>query len=307
MFNFNLLRVIRFSLGFFIFIIPVLSYSEGYISPNNVVARAQAQVSYDSNTGLYTYQYSFTTDVNSLLPVTDIIIPLSGSSVINIDAPKGWSGSVWSNGSMVDFSATEAEPLAPGAVWDGTFPAPANPIRQGQTLSGFSFQSIDPPEIINFYVQGFTQLPEATEESGPDQLAPSPLDASESFKGQTKGPKYSDQLFLGGRRGAVDGFLAFRNIVNRDAKIAPVQIDIEFGVNGETVDQNTFKAYLNSQDVTADFKVTGTKTRRAVFSAGHLALQVGGRNTLLTTVQGIIPGSGRTAGDADRVVFTVQP
>lgn len=68
-----------------------------------------------------------------------------------------------------------------------------------------------------------------------------------------------------------------------------------------------YKAYLNSRDVTAEFQVTGPKTRRAIFNPDHLALVVGGSNSLLTTVQGIIPGSTRTAGDEDRVTFKVAP
>ncbi len=233
------------------------------------------------------------------------MIPLNSSSAININAPKGWSGGAWFNGSTVHFEAVEAVPLPPGVEWDGSFPAPAYPIKQGQTLSGFSFQSVDPPDVINFYAQGFTQLPEASEESEPGQLAPSPVDPGQSFKGQTKGPKHSDQLFLGNQRGAVDGFLAFRNIANRDTKPAPVQVDIEFSINGETVDQNTFKAYLNSQDITAQFiQSTDPNKRRAVLQPNQL--NIGGRNTLLTTVQGIIPNNGRTAGDTDRVTFTVS-
>ncbi len=197
---------------------------------------------------------------------------------------RGWSGGTWSNGSVVDFAATEIVPLPPDVAWDGSFPDVAYKIKRGQTLKGFSFQSVDPPDVINFYAQGFTQLPEATEESEPGELAPSPLDPSQSFRGRTKGPKYSDQLFLGNRRGAVDGFLAFRNIANRDTKPAPVQVDIEFGINGETVDQNTFKAYLNSQDITAQFiQSTDPNKRRAVFQPNQL--NIGGRNTLLTTAR----------------------
>ena len=85
-----------------------------------------------------------------------------------------------------------------------------------------------------------------------------------------------------------------------------MQVDIEFAINGETVDQSTFRATLNNQDVTADFQVTGEKSRRAVFPASHPALKVGGRNVLLTVVDGIVPGTARTATDVDRVTITVK-
>lgn len=285
-----------------------------YVPGNQVSIQAKADVTYDANTGLYTYSYSFTSAASSLQEVESVTILLSDSSAIGVVVPKGWDYSIWTDGNQgspgnkLHLVAIEVDQLPADYVDDPSYymrgiPSNYN-IKPGQTLSGFSFQSPDPPGVVDFYAQGFTYIPDVEDLPDPP---PAYFDAGESFKGQAKGPKYSDQLFLGGRRGAVDGFLAFRNIANRDTKFAPVQIDIEFGINGETVDQNTFKAYLNSQDVTADFKMTGTKTRRAVFSAGHIALQVDGRNTLLTTVQGIVPGRNRTASDVDRVVFTVQP
>jgi hypothetical protein len=277
------------------------------VSPNNVLVQPVADVTYDGGTGLYTYRYSFTSDASSPLEVAVIMIPLNGSSVLNVVAPRGWTSGVWRDGSVLDFEATE---IAPDWVDDGKLPPSPFQIKAGQTLSGFSFQSPDPPDFIDFHAQGFTQLPvlgvdvEEIEDRG--VKLPSPLDPAESFKARTTGPHFSQQLFAGGRRPAVDGLLAFRNLKNRDIKPAPLQVDIEFAINGETVDQSTFTATLNNHDVTSDFHVTGERTRRAVFQASHPALNAAGRNVLLTVVSGLVPGTTRTANDVDRVTITVR-
>lgn len=287
-----------------------------YITPGNVRVHATADVTYDPNTGLYTYSYVFRNDPTSLLEVSDIMIPLHGSAAINVKAPKGWTIHPWRDGmwgqqGVLVWAATGGPYLIPpNYVDDGTIYPSVHQIKQGQTLGGFSFQSPDPPALVNFYAEGFTQIPKMgvdvnDEYEEQDIPLPSPFDPTESYKGQTKGPQYTESLYTGNRRPATDGFLVFKNLVNRDTKVAPVQVDIEFGINGETVDQATFKATLNSKDVTAHFKSTGPKTMRAVFQPAQL--NTDGRNTLLTTVHGIIPRNGRTAGDVDRVVFTVQP
>lgn len=296
----------------FLSLVLILSFSSAVAIveiPNQVDVVLTADVTYSPDTGLYTYTYTATSTLASIQGVSNIYIPLSGSTALNIRAPYGWSGDVFLDGSMLYWSASEEYGFIapPGYVNDGAGLPSIYQIKPGKTLGGFSFQSPDPPNPGIFYAKGWVRIPIEGVDFPSGQEPAGPTWPDDSFKGQTKGPKYSDQLFMGGRRGAVDGFLAFRNITNRDTKAVPVQIDIEFGVNGETVDQNTFKAYLNSQDVTADFKVTGPKTRRAIFQSGHLALRVGARNSLLTTVQGVIPGSNRTAGDVDRVTFTVAP
>ncbi len=278
--------------------------------PNLVSVQAAVSVDYDSASGLYTYAYSFTNAPTSQQEVATIFIPLNGSSVLGILAPQGWTAGVWHDGSTISFAATEGVIVPPGYVDNGgLLPSPFQ-IKQGQALSGFSFQSPDPPDLIDFFAQGFTQLPVlGVDVPDPEEpfTPPGPFDPSQSFKGSTQGPHFSSQLFAGGRRPAVDGFLEFQNLTNRATKPAPVQVDILFGANGETVFQDTFKALLNNQDVTAQFLVIDSTHRRAVFQANNPALIVGGRNVLLTVVDGNVAGTTRTAKDVDRLVFNVVP
>lgn len=275
--------------------------------PNQVDVQLKADVTYDPGTGLYTYTYTATSTIASIQEVSDIYITLNGSSAINIKSPQGWNADVTLDGDTLIWCACEEYGIIapPGYVDDGNVVPSIYQIKPGKNLTGFSFQSPDPPDLGIFYAEGFARIPVEGVDFPAGQDPDVPTWPNDLFKGQTKVPKYTEKLFLGGRRGAVDGFLVFKNIANRDTKIAPVQVDIEFGFNGETVDQSTFNAYLNSQDVTAQFKSTGPKTMRAVFQPSQL--NIGGRNTLLTTVQGILPSNGRAAGDVDRVTFTVQP
>ena len=83
-------------------------------------------------------------------------------------------------------------------------------------------------------------------------------------------------------------------------------IVIRFGIRGENVDGTTFTATLNGVDVTASFAaITGVGDRAALFSVGSSPLTLG-KNVLLTGVDGIVPGTTRTARDVDRVTFTVK-
>jgi hypothetical protein len=280
------------------------------ISSNAVLVSGSVQVVYDANRGLYTYSYTFANALSSALEVSSVLIPLNGSTVVNVTPPVGWQGSVWSDGSTVQFTATEGVVVPPDYVdTGGLLPSPFQ-IKPGANLAGFSFDSPDPPDAGSFFAQGFTQVPvlgvDAPDPEDP-VLPPSPFDPSLSFNGSVTGPHFSDQLFSGGRRPAVDGFLEFQNLENRQTKVIPVQIDVVFGVNGESVNQSSFRAVLNNQDVTASFFSTGPHSLRAVFSQGDPALHVGSRNVLLTMVDGIVPGTTRTATDVDRLTFTAVP
>lgn len=285
-----------------------------YVEPNRVKVVPTGTAGYDANTGLYTYTFTFCSDLSSAQEVESVVILLGDSSAINAIAPKGWRSFPWKDGvqelpgNKIQFGTIEVGQLPPNYVDDGNLVPSIYQIKPGNCLGGFSFQSPDPSGSGYFYAQGFTPIPDIDDLPDYDALGTSPpgyFDPSESYRSSTKVPIYSGAVFSGNRKG--DGFVTFKNIANLDTRTAPVQIDIEFGINGETVDQNTFKAYLNSEDVTTDFKVTGPKTRSAIFPYDHLSLVPGGRNTLLTTVRGVVSAKGATAGVVDRIVFTVTP
>ena len=73
---------------------------------------------------------------------------------------------------------------------------------------------------------------------------------------------------------------------------------------GETVDRATLHVELNRVDVTGQFVTNSMGDAVAVFALGSAPLQ-SSRNVLLVSVDGVVPGTNRTATDADRFVFTI--
>lgn len=275
--------------------------------PNKVSVSVAADVTHDAGTGLFTYRYTVSSDSTSVQEVTGFHLRVGGS-IVNIQSPRGWSGSVRARGDMLIWSASEEEGIVipPGYVDDGNLLPSIYQIKPGQALGGFSFQSPDPPQFDVFYAEGFVRIPVEGVDFEPGNMPVLPDFPDNLFKGPpTKVPRYSDNLFFGGRRPGVDGFLVFKNIENGALRPAPVLIDLVFGANGETVKQETFRATLNNVDVTHKFAVTGPNTRRGVFPVGLGGVKIG-KNVLLTTVEGVVPGTTRSAADTDRISFTVE-
>jgi len=276
---------------------------------NLVLVSVDAQVVFDSVSNLYTYTYRVSSSAASPQEVWFFAVRFSGS-VVNPAAPPGWSGFVHRDRPIVSWAATDIGQLPPDFVDDGNVVPSPFQIKPGQTLDGFSFQSPDPPGGNQFFAEGFTKIPAVTEDVGelPQQGAEVQDFTVSSFSGVTVSPTpVSSTPFAGGRRPAVDTFLVFVNIADGDTRPAPAAIVVKFAPNGETVDRSTFRATLNRVDVTAAFVPTsgGSGDLVAIFDLGSSPLQTG-RNVLLTTVEGIVPDTTRTAPDVDRLTFIVQ-
>lgn len=274
--------------------------------PNQVSVTMTANVTYDPASGLFTYHYTAASGATSVQEVSSLYVPVAGS-VMNIVSPQGWESGVAADGLTVRWSASAEEGFIPppGYVDDGNLLPSVYQIKPGTRLGGFSFQSPDAPVFGAFYAEGFVRIPVEGIDFAADAEPVVPAWPDNLFKGTTKAPAYAADVFLGGRRPAVDGFLVFRNIQNRDVRPAPVLIDIQFALNGESVNQATFKALLNNVDITSKFVITGANKRRAVLEIGLGQLKLGS-NVLLTSVEGVVPGTARTAADTDRISFTVN-
>lgn len=95
-----------------------------------------------------------------------------------------------------------------------------------------------------------------------------------------------------------------RGTVLRD----PAPIAIKLSANGETVFRETLRIELNGTDVTSAF-LPGPADGAdlvAVFRSGASPLEVG-RNVLVSSIEGLVPGRDRRAVDTDRIVFEVRP
>lgn len=171
---------------------------------------------------------------------------------------------------------------------------------------GSPFKSPEGPTAVLFYARGYAPAPQADSEDELEGIDV-PIYTESSFIGSTVGPGRDDGVvFAGGRRPSVDGFLGFVGVNDRDTLILPVVISLRFAVNGETVDTSTFTAQLNRVDVAGSFQPTGNGDERVgIFDLAGSPVVVG-RNVLVTSIDGIVPGTARTASDGDALTFFID-
>jgi len=276
---------------------------------NQLSPTISTAVTYDSASGLYTYNYTVNNASTSQQAAWLFALQLNGT-VSSSSAPAGWSLAQHDDQPLLSWAATDVGTLPSDYVDNGNLPPSPFTIAPGASLSGFQLRSPDPPGNVTFYAQGDTQLAQVAVDVGDlsQEGQEVPDLTQDSFSGTTVGPVplNSSQVFFGGRRPGVDGFLVFLNLGTGDTKSAPVGVVIQFGVDGETVDQSTFHATLNGTDVTSLF-VPGSQSNQmvAIFDLGTTPL-ITGKNVLITSVDGVVPGTSRNATDVDRVTFTVQ-
>ena len=235
-------------------------------------------------------------------------MPLRGATVINSRAPRGWTSSVSHDGTRIHWCACAEEGIMipPNYVDDGRDLPSLYDIKPKQTLTGFSFQSPDPPSTGEYYAMGWVPIPIEGVDFPAGQQPYQPNFPDTLFKGYTQTPARTEFQFPGGRRPAVDNFLVFLTLKDNDRRQGSVLIEVAFGVSGESVNQNTFNAKLNNVDVTAQFVVMGNNRSRAYFQLGSSSPLQLGRNVITTTVDGTVPGATRSAKDTDRVVFLME-
>lgn len=175
-------------------------------------------------------------------------------------------------------------------------------------MSGFGFKSVGGPTAETLYVQGFVPLPVAnSEDDFEDEGYVFKSFEEDSFSVSTLGPMASD-VYSGNRRPAVDGFLGFVNLNSGGLFAAPISIGLEFSLSGELVSPDTFYASLNGTDVTEYFQPNSSfpGDLSATFDLTEDSPLQRGKNVLITGIEGIVPGTTRSASDTDRVTFTIQ-
>jgi hypothetical protein len=214
---------------------------------------------------------------------------------------------VASNKKYLMWNATEILPEDRVENWDGNLVPSSFVIKPGQALEGFSVVTYSAPKTGNFYATGFVRIPVVTDasdlEEGGYKINSFP---DNSFIGRAEVP--SSIIYDGNRRPAVDGFLAFVNLNGKNNKFLDrATIYLKFSVNAEQVNKESLVVKLNGVDVTSAFTADSTKVGDLV---GNFSLEdsilMQGKNILLTTVEGMIPDSSRTAVDTDRITFTVE-
>jgi hypothetical protein len=158
--------------------------SANIVAAGGLTIQVTPTVTFNSQTGLYTYQYSVHNDSSSSLDVSGFQILVANAVVSNLQAPQGWTASLWNDSSTVAFAATDIGPLPPDFVDDGNLVASPFQIKPGQTLNGFSFESPDAPGTVDLLAQGFQKIPDLVSED--DTQQPELFDSS--FTGTTTAP-----------------------------------------------------------------------------------------------------------------------
>lgn len=130
-------------------------------APNQVKVTVEASVSFDRSSGLYSYAYEVYSAKASRQEVDQFSVRVPASRIVNILAPRGWSGMSSTVIDMVLWCACEEDGITvpPGHVDDGQPLPSVFQIKPGHRLGGFTFQSPDPPSRGVFYAGGFVRIP----------------------------------------------------------------------------------------------------------------------------------------------------
>lgn len=280
---------------------------------NQVSATVETVVTQDSVSKIYTYNYTVRSAATSKQEIWFFAIEFSGDlrpSIQNVSSPKGWSFGTHQDRQMVSWAATDIGPLPSNFVDDGGIVPGPYQIKPGQSLSGFSFQSPNPPDSATAYFQGFTQLPVVADAGGSGTAVADLTDkikdfADDSLIGLATAPRGNSATQPTGQK-SVDGFLSFLNLPNKVSSRSPVTVSVKFSINGETVDRSSFAATLNGRDVTSSFGPgIAPADLVAVFDISSSPLQTG-RNVIVATVVGTDPETSISTSDLDRVSFFVN-
>ncbi len=122
--------------------------------PTMFNATVNANVALDPTTNLYTYTYTVSNAASSQQAIEDFLVDFA-PSISNIVDPTGWGDGIVSGRSTVHWDAVVAGPLPAGEPDVGQVPPGLNQISPGSSLSGFSFQSSNPPGPVNYYMHGY--------------------------------------------------------------------------------------------------------------------------------------------------------
>lgn len=283
-------------------------YYPGWIPSDRVVPEIRAASVYDSITQLWTYSYTLANGATAEQDILNFGLRYNGGTA-SITSPPGW----W------DMASSPAVPV-PGAFFSGDLPdssaylwgpSPAQ-IPPGQSLADFQIVSPYPPGYARTYVQGFAPVPaEITDPNIPEGAELGvPNDTTNSQRGWTLGPTRYTQVLTPGTTDVVNanGFLGFMSLRLIGSELLdPAPIALEFALNGETVYRETLRVLLNGVDVTAAFHPGPADGADfvGVFRVGSSPL-LPGPNELITTVEGLLPGTTERATDTDVISFTVR-
>jgi hypothetical protein len=273
---------------------------------NQVVPSVSVTVAQDPKSGLYTYSYTVSSAAISAEEIWFVSLELGGDAaqgIVNTTAPKGWTFSKNPQDPGVTWVATQVDTVPAGFVDDGSvIPSPYQ-IKPGQALAGFSFQSPQPPTVVRFYAQGFTQMPSAVDAGDLDDAGYVLKDyVDDSIIGVTQAPTPTNAS----SQPSGLGFFNFLQLTNGAVRQSPVTVGVHFNVGAATIDTTSFHAELNGQDVTSHFTPTGSGSDlSATFNTPGSPL-ISGTDVLQGMVSGTPTGGTSSETDLNYIRFYVN-
>ncbi len=132
-----------------------------------VTASIAGSVTYDPLMLVFTYSYRVANSASSQQEIDgfslDVQLP-----IYNIANPGGWVSSMFNNRSTFGWDAMLISATAPD---DGiSVPPSIAQIKPGRAVSGFWFQSVNPPGFVTYYVTGFSPIPVQPDEESAENL-----------------------------------------------------------------------------------------------------------------------------------------
>lgn len=142
---------------------PISSFGAACPPPqSSIEPNLSVTVSYDQKRQLYKYKYSMRNGRGAQIPL-DYFGFFLEEAPQSSSSPKNWSARALdydTSPSVFRWSTAEVADSEKDVVTgDGFIPTPISAIRPGNTLSGFEIESPRKPGIVQFYAQGFTQVP----------------------------------------------------------------------------------------------------------------------------------------------------
>jgi hypothetical protein len=267
-----------------------------------------ADVRLDPTTGDFVYEYRVGNAGTAQQRINQVVFELPGPAT-TAHAPAAWEALyaeavhkvAWYASGQIDPAWVEAHEL--------DAPSYLSEITPGATLTGFELLSLCASSgEVALYVRGYNHTPAVPADYDYETLGPPeiPTIKEDAVPGAVLGPGDCDTVLeWGNRRPATDGFMGVVNFTDGAALPAgPVTVQLRFSRSDEQVDVSTFQAELNRVDVTEAFVTNSRGDKVTVFHLGSSPLRQG-KNVLLISVDGVVPGTTRSGTDTDRITFTV--
>lgn len=280
-------------------------YADWYLWHNEVEPSVQVTVTIDSVTGDFRYRYTIANGPGARQRIESLELELEATPT-GMAAPKDWQYSFDSSTPVVGWWADGPDDPAWMPMNEMDIPSTLSEIAPGDSLTGFDLLSpcaIGGP--VPYYARGYNHVAVQPPDDTTSWVRV-PDWRDDAVRGTVAGPGDCGVVKdWGNRRPAVDGFVGLVNFRDGDVLPAgPVTVQLRFSRDGEQVDRESLTVELNRVDVTSAFRTNSIGDAVAIFQPGQSPLR-SGRNVLLVSVRGVVPGKSQTAEDADRFTFTI--